>query len=203
MISPTYSDLLTIPVVIDLPHTQISTIESELSKVIKQLGDDNVSINTTKVKGEWQRLVKDGGREHLPLIGCDDCPVILWIHGGGFVSGSAANERWFTRTLAHLSNAVVFAVDYRLAPQNPFPAALVDVIVAYEFLVNPTPDAHHKPIDPTRIVVAGDSAGVHSVSNFPLIVGRLGNFTHVLPYDIQSTPITRGLYCAISSHRYH
>lgn len=54
----------------------------------------------------------------------------------------------------------VLAVQYRLAPQDEFPAALVDAVMAYKYLVDPPKGALHKAVDPSKIVIAGDSAGV-------------------------------------------
>lgn len=64
--------------------------------------------------------------------------------------------------VAHLSRLIgapVLSVRYRLAPQNPFPAALVDALTAYLSLIHPPPDALHKPVPADKIVIAGDSAG--------------------------------------------
>jgi acetyl esterase/lipase len=71
-----------------------------------------------------------------------------------------ASERSTTFKMARMSEGLVFALDYRLAPQSPFPAGLVDCILAYRYLIDPPPGSLHEPIDPKRIVVAGGSAGV-------------------------------------------
>lgn len=52
-----------------------------------------------------------------------------------------------------------FAVNYRKAPQYPFPCAIQDCLAAYLYLVKPPPGAPHRPVDPKSIVLAGDSAG--------------------------------------------
>lgn len=61
--------------------------------------------------------------------------------------------------LSRLTGAPVLSVRYRLAPQNPFPAALVDALTAYLSLIHPPPGALHKPVPANKIVIAGDSAG--------------------------------------------
>lgn len=53
----------------------------------------------------------------------------------------------------------VCAIDYRLAPQHPFPAAVEDALATYLYLIDPPKEANLKPIDPKKIVIAGDSAG--------------------------------------------
>lgn len=61
--------------------------------------------------------------------------------------------------LSRLTGAPVLSVRYRLAPQNPFPAALVDALTAYLSLIHPPPGSLHKPVPANKIVLAGDSAG--------------------------------------------
>jgi monoterpene epsilon-lactone hydrolase len=77
---------------------------------------------------------------------------LLHLHGGGYVSGSAAYYRDLTWRLATAARAFVLAVDYRLAPEHPFPAALHDAVAAYRWLLA-------GGADPSRIAVVGDSAG--------------------------------------------
>lgn len=82
--------------------------------------------------------------------------AIVWLHGGGFVMGNLDTEHpWATR-IANGSGAVVISVDYRLAPENPFPAALDD---AYAVLAWTAGHAAELGIDPGRIAVGGHSAG--------------------------------------------
>lgn len=64
--------------------------------------------------------------------------------------------------VSHLSKktgAPVLSVRYRLAPQNPFPAALIDALVAYLSLISPPPGSFHQPVSADKIIIAGDSAG--------------------------------------------
>lgn len=61
--------------------------------------------------------------------------------------------------LSRLTGAPILSVRYRLAPQNPFPAALVDALTAYLSLIHPPPGALHDPVPANKIVLAGDSAG--------------------------------------------
>ncbi|KAK0212425.1 hypothetical protein DFS33DRAFT_1390424 [Desarmillaria ectypa] len=99
----------------------------------------------------------------------DEMRCILYLHGGGYYFGSVDQERRGTLLIqtqpysiqrhARKINGRVFAVNYRLAPQYPFPCALQDVLAAYLYLINPPPDAQHRPVKPSHIVVAGDSAG--------------------------------------------
>jgi acetyl esterase/lipase len=78
--------------------------------------------------------------------------VILYFHGGVFVIGSAKTSVSLVSDLARRSGASAITVDYRLAPENPYPAAVDDAVSAYEGLLG-------NGIDPTQIVLAGESAG--------------------------------------------
>ncbi|MFT3660390.1 MAG: alpha/beta hydrolase [Gordonia sp. (in: high G+C Gram-positive bacteria)] len=82
--------------------------------------------------------------------------LILFFHGGGFVVGSRASHDSAVRSLAIESGADVLSIDYRLAPEHRFPAAVDDCLAAWRFAVEQAPGWG---IDPAWIVVAGDSAG--------------------------------------------
>ena len=82
----------------------------------------------------------------------DSPTVILYLHGGGYVSGSLATHQMLCAEIAQSSDARILFVEYRLAPEHPFPAALEDARAAYLWLLG-------KGIMPKNILVAGDSAG--------------------------------------------
>ncbi|MEV0381122.1 alpha/beta hydrolase [Nonomuraea sp. NPDC050643] len=82
--------------------------------------------------------------------------AIVWLHGGGFVMGDLDTEHPWAARLADGSGAVVISVGYRLAPEDPFPAALDDV---YAVLTWTAEHAAELGIDPARIAVGGHSAG--------------------------------------------
>jgi acetyl esterase/lipase len=77
---------------------------------------------------------------------------VLYLHGGGYILGSPSLYRDLTWRIASAARARVLAVDYRLAPEHPFPAALDDAVTAYHWLCT-------QGADPERIAVMGDSAG--------------------------------------------
>lgn len=89
----------------------------------------------------------------------DEQRCILFVHGGGYFSCSTNTHRYALWRIARKTNSRVFSVDYRLAPQYPFPCGLVDALSAYVYLTDPPPDAKHGAVDPKRLTIAGDSAG--------------------------------------------
>jgi len=78
--------------------------------------------------------------------------VVLYLHGGGYVIGSPRSHRHLAAAIAGAAGASALLLDYRLAPEHPFPAAVEDATAAYRWLLD-------QAIAPERIVIAGDSAG--------------------------------------------
>jgi monoterpene epsilon-lactone hydrolase len=78
--------------------------------------------------------------------------VICYIHGGGYVIGSINTHRELASRLSRAASARVLVLDYRLAPENPFPAAVDDSTAAYRWLLS-------VGVDPARLAIAGESAG--------------------------------------------
>jgi epsilon-lactone hydrolase len=99
-----------------------------------------VPVESGAVRAEWL-LPPDAGRT-----------VIYYLHGGGFVMGSPGTHRRMMARLAHAARSRAFVLDYRLAPEHPFPAALVDAVAGYRWLVA-------NGVRPSEMVIAGDSAG--------------------------------------------
>lgn len=86
-------------------------------------------------------------------------PCMLYVHGGGGYFGSIDQQRYTMHRYARKMNGRVFAINYRLAPQYPFPCAIHDALSAYFYLLEPPEGAEHEPVDPSLIILAGDSAG--------------------------------------------
>lgn len=109
-------------------------------------------------------LWADGPRGPVPLRlyrpmqvpGDAPLPAMLYFHGGGWMTGDLAYGAWFCASLAERAGIAMLSVDYRLAPEHPFPAGLEDCMAA---LRHARRDAAALGIDAGRIAVGGDSAG--------------------------------------------
>ena len=78
--------------------------------------------------------------------------AVLYVHGGGYVIGSLDSHRHLVSELGRAAGAGALALEYRLAPEHPFPAAVEDTVAGYRFLLS-------RGIAPHRVAIAGDSAG--------------------------------------------
>lgn len=98
-------------------------------------------VDAGGVPGEW-----------IAAPGAAQDTVLLWFHGGGYYRGSIATVREMVSRMSRAAGVRALAIDYRLAPEHPFPAAVEDCLAAYRWL-------QARGYDPARIVVGGDSAG--------------------------------------------
>ncbi|MDF8333809.1 alpha/beta hydrolase [Novosphingobium cyanobacteriorum] len=124
------------PSILNSPPTLMRAVLSQLSP---QGGPAMVSVHDQRVCGV-------ATRDYRPSQHCRG--TILFMHGGGWVTGSLDDYDSFTRLIASITHCRVVSVDYRLAPEHPFPAAVVDVHAVFGAL---DPDG--------PLLVAGDSAG--------------------------------------------
>ncbi|KAF9929325.1 hypothetical protein FBU30_001686 [Linnemannia zychae] len=123
-------------------------------------------IDSAKLGWNWKN--DPAGKE--PLLGewteakvkdekYNEGRTVLYFHGGAYILGSVREHRWASWHMARHAGAKVFSVEYRLAPESPFPAAVQDALSAYLYLLNPPADASMAAVDPKNIVIMGDSAG--------------------------------------------
>jgi acetyl esterase/lipase len=99
------------------------------------------AVDAGGVPAEWTRAP-----------GALDEHVVLYLHGGGYVMGSVATHRGLVAGISQAALARALSVDYRLAPEYAYPAAVDDAVRAYHFLLA-------QGVAPTKIAIAGDSAG--------------------------------------------
>jgi acetyl esterase len=97
-------------------------------------------------------------RLYVPAFAPTPGPLLVYYHGGGWVQGSIETHDATCRLLAHYAGVRVMSVDYRLAPEHPYPAAVDDAIAAYAW-AGSTAGAALLGADPARLAVGGDSAG--------------------------------------------
>ncbi|MEM6428458.1 MAG: alpha/beta hydrolase [Deinococcota bacterium] len=95
-------------------------------------------------------------RVYEPAARAATLPALLWIHGGGFVLGSVESDDLKVKALTLQLNCVIASVEYRLAPEHPFPAPLEDCYAALKWLAS---NAEQLRVDAGRIAIGGQSAG--------------------------------------------
>jgi epsilon-lactone hydrolase len=105
---------------------------------------DDIAVEKVYANGVWA--------EWTNVKGGDDSRAVLYLHGGGYVIGSLDSHRHVTSEIARDLDGRVLALDYRLAPEHPFPAPVEDAISGYLHLLE-------RGYTPGNIAVAGDSAG--------------------------------------------
>lgn len=118
---------------------EIEVATKRIERPLKDVQIEEANING--MNGEWI-IPKNASREK----------VIMYIHGGGFISGSTGSHRMHVAKFVKNSGIKALLFDYRLAPEYPYPAALDDSVAAYQWLID-------QGYCPENIVVAGESAG--------------------------------------------
>ena len=157
-----------------MPATGAVEVRDALIHAITELGDgteDYTPPELEDVEGEWTGYRAGVDKNELrPGLSEDkhytrlmqevkSDVTILYFHGGAHCLMDPCSHRELTSYIAKLTKGRCFSVRYRLAPQNPFPAALLDALVAYLSLLSPAANAVHEAVPAKNIVFAGDSAG--------------------------------------------
>lgn len=132
--------------------------------VIRQLTDASVDLSQGEPVAEVENRTLPGPAGEIPVRiytpeapeGSAPFPGVVYFHGGGFVYCGLDTHDGTCRSLANAAGCVIVSVDYRLAPENKFPAAPEDCFAATRWV---SENGAEIGVDPTRIAVAGDSAG--------------------------------------------
>lgn len=115
-----------------------------------------------RARGPHLQAVRDLHIDQLPARlyrpGSDPAPLVVYLHGGGWTMGSLESHDRICRRLADGSGAAVLAIDYRLAPEHPWPASVDDTVAALRWVAS-APAELELGGAPTAVAVAGDSAG--------------------------------------------
>ncbi|KQU44238.1 esterase [Rhodococcus sp. Leaf278] len=138
----------------DLPSTR-STYEALVGSALADLSMDGVSLRELAVPGS-DGAPDVGVRLFTPEHSEVPLPVLMWIHGGGFVCGTAASSDPFCVDVVRGLGVAVASVEYRLAPETPFPGPVDDCYAALTYVHS---HADELGVDPTQIAVGGQSAG--------------------------------------------
>jgi acetyl esterase len=138
------------------PYAEIGVLRArhavESSRWMQGEKPEGVATRDVLVDGGDGRLP---ARVYHPAPGTE-LPLAVWFHGGGWVTGSVAYADRPCRAIAKAANAVVVSVEYRRAPETPFPGPLDDAAAATTWLADHAADLG---ADPTSLTVGGDSAG--------------------------------------------
>jgi acetyl esterase/lipase len=135
------------------------------------------STRQRRVSDDVEVLVLGSGvgvRLHRPVGVEQPGPALLWIHGGGYVMGTAQQDDLICRRFVRKLGITVAAVDYRLAPEHPYPAGLEDCYSALTWLVG------LPAVDPARVAIGGASAGGGLAAALALLAHDRGDVTPTL-----------------------
>lgn len=138
-------------------------------RALSRLGD------LSKAHNVEVRSLNSGGRVRIfQPAGVANAPALVWMHGGGYVMGTARQDDARCRRFSESLGAIVLSVDYRLAPEHPYPAALTDCYEAFTL-------AHElTDVDANRIAIGGASAGGGLAAQLALLIRDRGDATPVL-----------------------
>jgi len=152
---------------------------------------DRLKLNADIYRTEDRSVDGPGGKIPLriytprELKPAEKLPVLVWYHGGGYVIGDLDTHDSACRVLANDADCIVVAVDYRLAPEHKFPAAVDDCEAALKWVAQHAGEIH---ADDKRIAVGGDSAGAN-LATVVSILAREARYTNIC-FQLLIYPVT-------------
>ncbi|MBH5316847.1 alpha/beta hydrolase [Paenibacillus sp. GSMTC-2017] len=171
-------------------HPQIKHFLDRIELLSKQISPDEMTIahlrnyftltwssEEVETVEDVQNLKIPGPESEIPIRiykpeGEKPFPALVYYHGGGFVLGGLDSHDSICRSLANKASCIVISVDYRLAPENKFPAAVEDAFTALKWVTEHTKKLN---IDPQKIAVGGDSAGGNLAAVMTIKAAEHGN----------------------------
>ena len=185
-----------------VPVLDLADAVTTRERLRAQVAGDPMSVVPAGVEVSDHRIaVRDGADVDVVIFRQAESsgralPVVLYFHGGGFVLGDARTDVRVPSGLAADLDAVVVSVNYRLAPEHPFPAAFDDGYAALEWIAS-TADPG---FDPSRLVVAGTSAGAGLAAAVALKARDLGG--PAILFQALDSPVVDDRLVTDSSTRY-
>lgn len=175
-----------------------------------RFGSEPMGVDITEVEVPLEgrtlpaRLYRPQGREPnaRPL------PAMLYLHGGGFATGSPRGYDGLCSRIAREVGCVVVSLDYRLAPEHPFPAAVDDAIASFRWLRS---EAAALGLDPERLAIGGDSAGgtlsavvcnTLGAEGCPALQLLIYPGTDIVPDTASRAQFARGFYMSMAHVRW-
>lgn len=170
MLDPQANGLLKLMLEYGVPPVNTQTPQEARDAYVSRKGfsqPDPLPVNSVRDHlldlGSHQLKIREY-RPHTPRSllqsagGAQRMPALIYYHGGGWTIGNIETHDVLCRALCQGAGCAVYSVDYRLGPEDPFPAAFDDALAAYHWLLEKAQDPSYG-IDPHRIALGGDSAG--------------------------------------------
>ncbi|RAS94123.1 lipase [Bacillus cereus] len=140
---------------LDLRPEILPAIREQVAQILPDpVVDDSLSLTDKVIEGPDANPL--GLRIYRPKSNDESLPALLWIHGGGYILGTVNENDVLCMKFAKEVGCMVVSVDYRLAPEHPYPAAIEDCYAALKWIAD---NAESLNIDSNRIGVAGPSGG--------------------------------------------
>jgi acetyl esterase len=143
-----------------MPASDAELVSARRMLIVRAL-ESRSSIPGLPNKVEARDIAISGalsGRLYTPARSTERLPVLVYLHGGGWVAGSVATHDPFCRLLSEAAGVIIASVEYRRAPEHPHPAALEDALAAVHWAAN---NAEQWGGDAARLALGGDSSGGH------------------------------------------
>lgn len=135
---------------VDTKYKSIRSINEKVGKLITKKKD---SFFDTLIETEQRSIPV---RIYIPKDCSPNAPLLIYMHGGGFVLGTYTQKHLVTKKISQQAHCIVVSINYALAPEYPYPQGLNDCLAVYDYFSNPENAENY---DYEKVIVAGDSAG--------------------------------------------